>query len=70
MLTQEIIKEINQLPISKRFLVIEKTLKSIRQSELKDKMEKAADKLLLFYKSDEELTAFSKLDFENFYETR
>ncbi len=70
MRTQEIIKEINQLPINKRFLIIEKTLKSIRQSEQKKKMEQAANALLIDYKTDSELTAFTDLDLENFYEAR
>lgn len=70
MSTQEIIKEISRLPINKRILVIEKTLKSIRQNELRVKMEKAADTLYSFYQTDSELTAFTALDYENFYEAR
>lgn len=33
-------------------------------------MKKAADTLYTDYKSDKELTAFTNLDFEDFYETR
>ena len=33
-------------------------------------MEVAAEKLYLDYIIDEELTAFTALDFENFYETK
>ncbi len=57
--TTEIIKEIEQLPIRKRFYIIEKTLHSIRKMEDKYQLEKAADTLLSDYVSDLELTVFS-----------
>jgi hypothetical protein len=68
--TKELIKEIQRLPVSKRMLVIERTLKSIRESELKKKMKNAVDTLLGDYRSDTELTAFTDIDFDNFYESR
>ena len=68
--TKEIIKEIQRLSIPKRMLVIERTLKSIRERELSVKIKKAVDALLKDYQSDKELTAFMGIDFENFYETR
>ncbi len=68
--TTEIIKEIEQLPIRKRFYIIEKTLHSIRKMEDKYQLEKAADTLLSDYVSDLELTVFSNLDYEDFYETK
>jgi len=68
--TKELIREIQRLPISKRMLVIEQTLKSIRESEVNDNMEKAVDALLNDYQTDKDLTAFTEIDFENFYETR
>ncbi len=68
--TTEIIKEIEQLPIRKRIYVIEKTLYSIRKQEDKYQLEKAADAVLTDYVSDLELTAFSNLDYEDFYETK
>ena len=68
--TKEIIKEIQRLPIPKRMLVIERTLKSIRERELNIKIKKAVDALLKDYQSDKELTVFTGIDFENFYETR
>ena len=67
--TTEIIKQIEQLPIRKRIYVIEKTLHSIRKQEDKYQLEKAADTLLPDYVSDLELTIFSNLDYEDFYET-
>ncbi len=68
--TKELIREIQRLPVGKRMLVIERTLKSIRESELKRKMEKAVETLLGDYRTDSELTAFTDIDFEKFYETR
>ena len=68
--TKELIKEIQRLPISKRMLLVERTLKSIRESELKKKMEKAVDTLLGDYRTEIELTAFSNIDFDSFYEAR
>lgn len=50
--------------------VVEKTIKSIREKEIKEKMSKAVSELMEEYKSNKELTAFTKLDFENFYETK
>lgn len=63
-------KAIQRLPISKRMLLVEKTLRSIRENETKTKMEKAAKHLLPDYRNDQELTSFTALDFEDFYETR
>lgn len=68
--TKELIKEIERLPISKRMLVIEQALKSIRQSELKEQTEKAVDALMDDYHKDEDLTVFTSIDFDKFYEAR
>jgi len=42
----------------------------MRKQEEEDQMKKAADVLYEDYLTDKELTAFTNLDFENFYETR
>ncbi len=68
--TKEIINEIQRLPINKRMLIIERTLKSIRESELKKGIDEAVNELFVEYKTDKDLTAFTNLDFENFYEAR
>ncbi len=68
--TKEIIRAIRKLPVSKRMLIVEKTLKTIRESESKKRMAKAAESLFEDYKNDKELTAFTQLDYEEFYETR
>lgn len=70
MRTSEIIKEIQKLPIPKRFLIVEKTIHSIRTSEDKNLMKKAAEVLYTDYKTNNELTAFSSLDFLDFYEAK
>jgi hypothetical protein len=66
----EIIREINRLPLTKRFYVVEETIKSIKKEEMGNQMELAANELYDDYKNDKELTAFTSLDFDTFYETR
>jgi len=58
------------MPISKRIYIIEKTIHSIRTQEDKNTMKKAADALYADYKTDNELTAFTNLDFVDFYEAK
>jgi hypothetical protein len=70
MQTKELIKEIQQLPLNKRFLVVEETIKSIKREEIGHQMEKAVDVLYNDYTHDKELTAFTLIDFDNFYETK
>jgi hypothetical protein len=70
MRTNELIKEIERMPVQKRIYLIEKTIHSIRKKSDSDQMKKAVNFLLMDYKSDKELTAFTNLDFEDFYETR
>ncbi len=70
MRTSEIIREIQRLPIQKRFFVLEKTIHSIRKNEDAIQMQNAAEALFSDYKTDEELTIFTNLDFEDFYEAR
>jgi hypothetical protein len=70
MRTTEIIKEIQNLPIRKRIYVLEKTSHSLGKQEDAIEMKKAAEALYVDYTSDKELTGFTALDFENFYETR
>ena len=71
MTTTQIISEINKLPITERISIIENTLKHLRiQSKKKYEMKKAAKFLLEDYLNDKELTAFSSLDYVDFYETK
>jgi hypothetical protein len=68
--TQEIIQEIQKLPLSKRFYVVEETLKSIKKDELNNQMEFAVNELYEDYVNDKELTVFTSLDLESFYEAK
>jgi hypothetical protein len=70
MRTTDIIKELCRLPVNKRIYVIEKTIQSIRQQEDYHQMTIATDSLGNDYKNDKELTVFTNIDFEDFYETR
>jgi len=68
--TQEILKAIKKLPVNKQMLIIEKTLKTLRQSDTRKKMIDASDTLFDDYSNNKELTEFTVLDCESFYETR
>ena len=70
MQTVAIMQEINRLPLTKRFYIVEETIKSIKKEELSNQMEFAANELYDDYVTDKELTAFTSLDFQNFYETK
>jgi hypothetical protein len=63
-------EEINRLPLAKKFYVVEETLKAIKNEEMQQQMEQAVAELQEDYGNDKELTAFTSLDFENFYETK
>jgi len=52
MRTNELIREIQRLPIPKRIYVVEKTIHSIRKHEDNDQMKKAADALVSDYLTD------------------
>jgi hypothetical protein len=66
----EIIKEITRLPVNRQIFIVERTLKSIRETEEQDTIQKAVNALLHDYSTDKELTAFTGIDFDKFYETR
>ena len=69
MSTREILQSIKQLPFNERLSIIEKALKTLHESA-DTQLEKAAKSLMADYKNDKELTAFTALDFEKFYEAR
>ena len=68
MQTLELIQEIQRLPLIKKFYVIEETIKSIKKDEVSQQMEMAVSDLYSEYSTDKNLTAFTSLDLENFYE--
>ncbi len=70
MQTINIIQEIQRLPLDKKFWIVEETIKSIKHDEVNHTMEMAVNKLYNDYTNDNELTAFTALDFDSFYETK
>jgi len=70
MQTAELINEIQRVSLSKKFYVVEETLKSIKNDEVKLQMKSAAEALYNDYGTDKELTSFTSLVLENFYETK
>ena len=68
--TKDIIHQIENLPVEKRMLIIEQTLKSIREKEIRGRMSKAVEELQEEYKTNKDLIAFTEIDFESFYEPR
>jgi len=67
--TTDIMHNIDRLPVSQRMLIVEYIVRSIRRGEHKP-LEKAAEHLYEDYLYDKELTIFTQLDCEGFYETR
>jgi hypothetical protein len=68
--TKELVQEIDQLSLDKKIFIMEKILKSIRREEVSSSMRKAAEELRSDYLNDPELTAFTALDSEDFYEAK
>jgi len=68
--TVAIIQEIDKLPAYKRMFIVEQIIRSIRLNNQKSTLEMAADHLYDDYKNDKELTIFTQLDCEDFYEPR
>ena len=67
--TLEIIRNTKRLPLSQQMLIAERIIHSIRHRE-QSSMEAAAEHLYADYMTDKNLTVFTQLDCENFYETR
>jgi hypothetical protein len=69
MTTANIIRELDKLPLTDKLFVIEQTLKVMRIEKNK-RLKIGVDNLYYDYKNNEELTAFTELDKEPFYEIR
>ncbi len=59
-----------RLPLDSRIHFLESALRSLRAAERKQLMAKAATALSADYRSDKELTAFTAIDLDTFYEAR
>jgi hypothetical protein len=70
MQTTDLIKEIQRLPLTTRFYMVEEIIKSIKKEEMQHQMELASNELYEDYVNDTDLTAFTALDFDDFYETK
>lgn len=70
MQTLELIEEIQRLPLTKKFYIVEETIRSIKKHETMNQMENAVNELIVEYNSSTKLTEFTSLDFESFYETK
>lgn len=68
MTTNSIIEALEQLPLEEKLLVLERTLYSIRQQ--RSSIADAIDFMSEEYKNNPELTVFTQLDSEPFYEAR
>ena len=68
--TAAIIHELDNLPTYKRMIIAEQIIRSIRLANQDKTLEMAADRLYDDYKNDKELTIFTQLDGEDFYEPR
>ena len=69
MRTYTLINEIQRLPISRQMYIAEMIIKSVRKKESKNQMQLAAEQLYNEYATNKELTIFTNIDFDNFYET-
>ena len=68
--TATLIREIKRLPVASQLQIMEQTLRFIKREDSRHQMISAVDMLYNDYKNDKELTAFTALDFENFYEPK
>ena len=69
--SKTLLNEIKSLPVEERLYLIEQTLKTIRKKKPeKQVISKAAQLLKSEYINNKELTVFSGLDSEGFYEAR
>lgn len=70
--TSVLVEEISKLPPDERILVIEQVLQTLKKSETAPTLSLAEAARLMEheYRTDAELTAFTALDADDFYETR
>jgi hypothetical protein len=67
--TKEILREIKKLPYAERLVIVEETLKIIKEEPDKS-LEKGVQEMESEYKTNKDLTAFSSLDKDDFYEAK
>ena len=67
--TVEIMRHVSRLPLSQQMMIAERIIHSVREKE-SSLLEIAAEHLYADYTNDKNLTVFTQLDCEQFYETR
>ena len=70
MSTQDIINEINNLPLKERLMIIKKAIESIKDAEISQQLHLAGEEMQAEYKRNKELTSFTSIDMDPFYEPR
>jgi hypothetical protein len=70
MSTSEIMDKISKLTPAEKLFIIEKTFKELLLSNVAQQMHLASDSLENEYRTNEELTAFTSINLEEFYETK
>ena len=65
-----LLKEIDKMPLHEKRSLLERAIKDIIKQTNEKELSVAADSLENEYKSNAELTVFSTLDIEDFYETK
>ena len=70
MSTTEILNEIDRLPLNEKLSLLGKAIRDIMKHNYEQQMAMAAESLENEYKTNNDLTAFSNLDFEDFYEPK
>lgn len=66
----ELLKEIDKMPLHEKLSLLERAIKDIIKQTNENELTVAADSLENEYKTNAELTVFSTLDIEDFYETK
>ena len=70
MSTSEILEKISKLSPAEKLFIIEKTFKDILRHNAVQQMTVAAETMENEYKTNKELTAFTSIDLEDFYEAK
>lgn len=68
--TVDLIEEIQRLPIHQRIDILEAVLSSIKKNQAQEQLEQACATLYDDYAANQDLIAFTALDFEDFYEPK
>jgi hypothetical protein len=70
MSTSEILEKISRLSPAEKLFIIEKTFKDLLRDNSVQQMTVAAEALENEYRTNQELTAFTSIDLEDFYEAK